>query len=92
MVESIPLTVKVTIERPGKRETVVGGERKIMLDARPHTEEIVVQLERDGRPLTRGDVIPGWRPGEREGWKAWPVPPERQPPGDTIDIDAEECE
>jgi len=93
MLESIPLTVDIVFERPGgPRAATIDGEQKIMLDGfGATTETVTVQLERDGRKLTQRDRLPCWTTGEREGWRAWPVPREEQPPGELIDIhDAEE--
>lgn len=68
MLQSIPLTVEVTMER--RQIVVVDGERKIPLD--PHPQTHTIQLERDGRPLTVADRLPSYVPGEREGWREWP--------------------
>lgn len=65
MIESRPLLVKVTLQGP--RERIIGGEKKIALDAAPIVH--MVQLERDGRKLTHGDKAQGWTRGEAEGWK-----------------------
>lgn len=64
MIESIPHTVEVTVKQP--KYAIIGGERKLRLDARP--DVYTVQLERDGVPLTKGMLTPGWTAGEREGW------------------------
>lgn len=88
MVASVPHTVRVTVYQ---RTTVtIGGEQKIVLDARPR--EFDVQLERGGVPLTKSDARGGWERGERDGWREWPVPPDPQNTGDIIEIEAEECE
>lgn len=65
MVESVPHTVEVIVHQ--QQPTDVGGEQKIMLDAAPRS--YTVQLERDGVPLTKGDLPQRWVPGEKEGWR-----------------------
>lgn len=97
MVEDLPLTVELTVERPTKLEDVRNGdtvkvrgrERRVYV-VNKHT----VQLERDGVPLTRGDQR-GWSAGEREGWRPWPVkadPVTSDIPGQIIDAEAIECD
>lgn len=92
MLDSIPMTVDITFNKPiGLESEVIDGERKIMLDGQPSSDTVTVQLERDGRKLTQADRLPSWIPGERDGWRAWPVAAEPQGEGDLIDIDAEEA-
>ena len=69
MIASRPLLVKVTVQGP--RERMIGGEKKIALDAAPIVH--MVQLERDGRKLTHADKVQGWTAGEAEGWKPTPI-------------------
>lgn len=93
MVESVPLTVEVTVQYPPESEVWINGERHEMLDGIGRVETHRLQLERGGRPLTMADRK-GWAAGEVEGWRAWSGPKHESPPGvpqwDVIDIEAEE--
>lgn len=63
MVRALPHTCVVSVDQPiydPVHRHVIGVT----------TVEHVVQLERDGEPLTRADRRPSWTIGEREGWLA----------------------
>lgn len=61
MVSSVPHTCEVIVEQP-----IYDPEHGRIIGTNPVTH--TVQLERDGKPLTRADRAPAWQAGVAEGW------------------------
>lgn len=92
MYAHLPIEVEVTMHRPRKLSSLTREEQRsyLLTGDFPASDTVMVQLERDGKPLTFGDQARGWIPGEREGWKAWPVRVD-PPDGDELVVEAIEC-
>lgn len=68
MRESVPHVVTVKVAMPMQHAVLHCPDRPMDIEngiAHVHHD---VQLERDGKPLTKNDAPPSWRRGEADGW------------------------
>lgn len=91
MLESIPVTIEVTVEYASRPAVgrMSNGEPVLLSGLPPRIETHQVQLERGGKSLTVADRR-GWTTGERGGWRARPSVPEQASEDAVIDVDGEQ--